>query len=245
MTATQKIHHLRYAAVTLILTAAAAAGVTAATGWGDVREEPSAPASTAVTFSADPTVPVPTGQVETARTQLTALRVAPMGDIPGYSRGQFGQRWADIDHNGCDQRNDVLRAAATTVTTKPGTHDCVIATATILDPYSGTEISFVKGEDTVDIDHVVPLGRAWQQGAASWTPAQREQFANTPTELAAVGSSANRAKGDRGPEEWMPTAGRCVYAVRWIDVKTQFDLTVTEQEKNALEGAMATCGGRS
>ena len=29
--------------------------------------------------------------------------------IPRYSRDEFGQRWADVDRNGCDTRNDILR----------------------------------------------------------------------------------------------------------------------------------------
>ena len=26
----------------------------------------------------------------------------------GYSREEFGPAWADVDHNGCDTRNDIL-----------------------------------------------------------------------------------------------------------------------------------------
>ena len=28
--------------------------------------------------------------------------------IPDYNREDFGQAWADVDHNGCDTRNDIL-----------------------------------------------------------------------------------------------------------------------------------------
>lgn len=228
------IARLRRALGALTLLGALAGAGAAAVAHLDLAPRPALPGASAGSAAAD--------SVVTARAQLDALRVEPMRSVPGYSRDQFGQRWADIDRNGCDQRNDALRAGASSVTTKPGTHDCVVLTATIHDPYSGAEIAFVKGESTVDIDHVVPLNRAWDQGAAQWTPERRETFANTPSELVAVDSSANRSKGDRGPEEWLPADG-CGYAQRWIGVKAEFDLSVTAQEKSALEGALVTCGG--
>lgn len=147
-----------------------------------------------------------------------------------------------MDRNEYDQRNDALRAGATEVTFKPGTHDCVVLEATIEDPYSGTTIHFVKGENTIDIDHIVPLSRAWRQGASQWPEERREEFANTAENLLAVDASANRSKGDKGPEEWMPEAGQRAYVVRWIDVKTEFDLTVSTEE-GALEGELTTCEG--
>src|SRR3546814_5849449 len=59
--------------------------------------------------------------------------VAEADDQDSYQRDEFGQRWADIDRNGCDQRNDALAAALENVTTKPGTHDCVVLTGTLHD----------------------------------------------------------------------------------------------------------------
>lgn len=178
-----------------------------------------------------------------ASSRLDALTIAELGHGDDYDRDLFGQRWADIDRNGCDQRNDALRAGAAEVTTKPGTHGCVVLEATIEDPYTGTTIDFVKGENTVDIDHVVPLSRAWQQGASSWPEERREEFANTSGNLLAVDASANRSKGDRGPEEWMPDAGRCGYVIQWIDVKTEFELSVSAEEKSALEDELDECEG--
>lgn len=186
---------------------------------------------------------IDTEAVAGAGTQLDALIVEGSNSVDGYDRDAFGQRWADIDRNGCDQRNDALRAAAVEMTIKPGTHGCVVLEATIEDPYTGTTIDFIKGENTVDIDHVVPLSRAWQQGAANWSEDQREEFANTAENLLAVDASANRSKGDSGPEEWMPEAGRCGYTVQWISVKTQFELTVTPAEKSALETELTDCEG--
>ena len=188
--------------------------------------------------------------VGTVAQRLGALAIAPLGAAGGYSRQRFGQRWKDIDRNGCDQRNDVLHRDLTDVRVKPGTHDCVVQTGTLHDPYSGTVVQFAKGNAAaVQIDHMVPLGRAWRQGAAAWTPADRERFANDvdrPQLLAVIGEQ-NQSKGDSGPDRWMPpnAAYACTYATRWIDVKTAWKLTATDAEVTALAAALVTCGATS
>jgi hypothetical protein len=56
----------------------------------------------------------------------------------------------------------------------------------------------------VDIDHVVALAEAWTSGAASWTPGQREAFANDLNfgeSLRAVTDNVNSSKGARDPAE--------------------------------------------
>jgi hypothetical protein len=65
----------------------------------------SLPVSSAQTTSATP-APAAAGE---ASTVLARLVVKPLALAPGYSRAQFGPAWADTDHNGCDQRNDVLQ----------------------------------------------------------------------------------------------------------------------------------------
>ena len=58
---------------------------------------------------------------EAAR-QLRELTVRSADDasaVPEYDRAAFGQRWADIDHNGCDTRNDILARDLARPTFKP------------------------------------------------------------------------------------------------------------------------------
>ncbi|MDQ1622392.1 MAG: hypothetical protein QOH19_810 [Actinomycetota bacterium] len=55
---------------------------------------------------------------------LATLPVKGRAAKTGYSREQFGQAWADIDRNGCDTRNDMLRRDLTALGLKPGTRDC-------------------------------------------------------------------------------------------------------------------------
>ena len=74
----------------------------------------------------------------------------------GYSREAFGQRWADIDRNGCDTRNDVLKRDLTGSSFKAGTCDCKVMTGTLADPYTGQPLNFTTVDaDAIQIDHLV------------------------------------------------------------------------------------------
>lgn len=177
---------------------------------------------------------------------LGTLAVKGRAPRTGYDRALFGQAWADVDRNGCDTRNDVLRRDLTADEIKPGTHGCVVLAGTLRDPYTGTTIAFVRGQNTsgrVQIDHVVPLSDAWQKGAQQWSPSQRKAFANDPLNLLAVDGLTNQRKSDGDAATWLPPdkAYRCPYAARQIAVKARYGLWVTGAERDALARILATC----
>jgi hypothetical protein len=180
---------------------------------------------------------------------LAALATIPVkGRAPmtGYSRDQFGTGWVDTDHDGCDTRNDVLARDLTGDTVKPGTHDCVVLTGTLADPYSGRTIAFQRGASTstaVQIDHVVALSDAWQTGAQQWDAVKRTAFANVLRELLAVDGPLNEQKGDGDAATWLPPNKdyRCAYVARQVAVKATYGLWMTQAEKNASATVLATC----
>ena len=49
-----------------------------------------------------------TGAGTSATEVLDSLEVKGRAPKTGYKRTQFGKAWADVDHNGCDTRNDIL-----------------------------------------------------------------------------------------------------------------------------------------
>ena len=173
----------------------------------------------------------------------------PLALARGYSRTQFGPAWADTDHNGCDQRNDVLQRDLTGVRLKTGSR-CLVASGVLHDPYTGKTVSFVRGpktSDAVQIDHVVALDDAWQTGAATWTTAKREQLAtDAHLELLAVDGPTNQAKGDADAASWLPpnTGFRCPYVTAQIAVKATYGLWVTPSEHEAMARVLATCPGQ-
>lgn len=184
-----------------------------------------------------------------AGTALAALGELPVkGRAPktGYSRDEFGPRWADTDHNGCDTRNDILRRDMTGIEVTPGTRGCKVRTGTLLSPYSGGTVDFTAGQDTsseVQIDHVVALSDAWQKGAQQLHTDRRTELANDPLNLLAVDGPTNNQKSDGDAATWLPPAAgeRCEYVATQIAVKRSYDLWVTDGEKKAMVRVLDTC----
>ncbi len=174
--------------------------------------------------------------------QITKGRAAKTG----YTRDQFGPAWADVDRNGCDTRNDILKRDLTEEVFKEKTKPCVVLTGTLIDPFSGETINFVRGVVTsneVQIDHTVALSNAWQTGAFKLTADQRKAFANDPLNLLAVKGRLNSQKGDGDAATWLPPlkSFRCDYVSRQIAVKIKYKLWFTAPEKEAMIRILKTC----
>lgn len=204
---------------------------------GDVRI--SEPGSSPSAGSAHGTKPA-SGDEARARKDLSGLRVASEGDGGGYERDKFGTRWKDTDHNGCDQRNDVLARDLMKVEKKG---DCVVMAGRLDDPYSGKKITFAKKDASeVQIDHVYPLALAWRMGASRWSEDERERFANDHGNLLAVWGVPNQQKSDSGPGEWKPRKSfQCTYAVKYIAVAKEYSLPITRADRTALQNFLERC----
>ncbi|NMM24937.1 MAG: HNH endonuclease [Phycicoccus sp.] len=181
-----------------------------------------------------------------AVTVFATLAVKGRAPKTGYDREQFGPAWADVDRNGCDTRNDVLRRDLTGYVLKEGTHGCVVLSGTLLDPYTATTIAFVRGQTTstlVQIDHVVALSDAWQKGAQQLSAETRRALANDSLNLLAVDGLTNQRKSDGDAATWLPPnkAYRCPYAARQVAVKAKYGLWVTSAERDVLGRILATC----
>ncbi|WP_018774007.1 GmrSD restriction endonuclease domain-containing protein [Arthrobacter sp. 131MFCol6.1] len=181
-----------------------------------------------------------------ALTVLATLPVKGRAPKTGYSRDQFGPAWSDVDRNGCDTRNDVLRRDLTSVAFRPGTRNCVVLSGVLADPYTAAAIHFLRGNATstaVQIDHVVALSDAWQKGAQQLSPARRLAFANDPLNLLAVDGPANQGKSDGDAATWLPPnkSYRCDYVARQISVKSSYGLWVTQAEHDAMARVLASC----
>jgi hypothetical protein len=180
-----------------------------------------------------------------AHLELARLRVRPEATMLGYSRARFGEPWEDVDGNGCDTRDDILRRDLTHVVFKPGSR-CTVESGVLHDPYTGRTIRFRRGVSTsltVQIDHVVALADAWRTGANSWPFRKRLRYANDPVVLLAVDGPSNGAKSDDDASEWLPPdrGYDCIYAKKQISIKTKYGLWVEGAEKRALQRALEFC----
>jgi hypothetical protein len=179
----------------------------------------------------------------TAQAALQTLTVKGRAPLTGYDRKAYGTPWADVDHNGCDTRNDIL---ARDLTHTVIASDCTVTTGILSDPYTLKQIQHIAGRSAIDIDHVVSLGNAWQTGSFQWPSTKRIAFANDPLNLLAVDASANRQKGDGDAATWLPPnkAYRCPMVARQIAVKAKYGLWVTPAERDAMSRVLSTCPGQ-
>ena len=201
------------------------------------------------TSSVEPqgTAPIGSDEASEALRILNTLPVKGRAPKTGYSRAQFGDAWSDIDHNGCDTRNDILNRDLTAKQHK-NPRGCVVISGILNDPYTGKVINFMRGKDTseqVQIDHVVALSDAWQSGAQEISAQERLQLANDPENLLAVDGPANQQKSDSDAATWLPANAsfRCSYVARQIRVKAKYHLWVKPAEKEAMINVLTPCTG--
>lgn len=190
--------------------------------------------------------PVPASAVESALSVIEVQVTKGRAAKTGYTRAQFGQTWADVDRNGCDTRNDILKRDLTGEVFKEKTRECVVLTGVLVDPFSGETINFVRGNISsmeVQIDHVVALSNAWQTGAFKLAIKERTALANDPLNLLAVKGRLNSQKGDGDAATWLPPlkSFRCEYVARQIAVKVKYKLWFTAPEKEAMIRILKNC----
>lgn len=206
----------------------------------------------------DSTTPANTTEEQRARYQraLDTAKSLPVVELDMKSKykrvEQFGEAWKDVDGNGCDTRNDILKRDLRDVTTA-GRNNCRVTSGVFDDPYTGKTIHFKYGKDTsseVQIDHVVALHDAWMTGAQKLTQQEREALANDPENLLAVDGPENQRKGDGLCLNGKGCTGmylppnekyRCEYAAKFTEVKSKYNLGLTEGQKETLVPLLEQC----
>lgn len=169
-----------------------------------------------------------------------AAERAPSGGH--YDRDDW-PHWSDEDHDCRNTRHEVLAAESEVPVTYADRERCKVARGRWRCPFTGRVIT---DPGKLDIDHLVPLHEAHKSGGHAWTTERRRRYANDLTEpahLVAVDRHANRAKGDKGPERWLPSdpSARCRYVTQWRAVKSRWGLTMSPAQRAAMQGYEATC----
>ena len=163
-------------------------------------------------------------------------------DIPAYDRDQW-RHWIDADGDCQDTRQEVLIDESTTQVTFKSARQCRVASGTWDGPFTG---QLFNDPSDLDVDHMVPLANAHRSGGWDWDRAKKRRFANDLSydgHLNAVLKSVNSYKRDKGPEAWKPPDQSywCEYAIHWIKIKVDWDLTATKRELAALKQMLNTC----
>ncbi len=160
-------------------------------------------------------------------TLLESLRVEPESHASSYDRSLF-PHWDDADHDGCDTRCEVLTSQ-------------VRADGSWFSEWDGASESDTS---LIHIDHVVALAEAWRSGAWDWTASDRDEFADDRANLLAVTETANLRKSDKDAASWFPSRAEanCLWARTTVTVKSTWDLSVDQDEKDALANLLRSCG---
>jgi hypothetical protein len=164
------------------------------------------------------------------------------GAVPySYNRSDWGSGWS----GSCpDVRGQVLIAESSIPVTYRSASKCTVDSGTWQGPFTGT--TFTQASD-VDIDHMVPLQNAHISGGWQWSSTKKRDYYNYlgyANHLIAVDDSTNQSKSASSPDQWTPPNPNyhCTYATDWINIKTQWNLTVTTSEWNALQSMLNNCG---
>ncbi|WP_448206169.1 HNH endonuclease family protein [Azospirillum sp. sgz302134] len=192
-----------------------------------------------------PPRPAPDATIDYAAVaaQLDGIRVEPEVRR-GYVREEW-PHWLTLDSKCLNTREQALiRDSAEPVTLSA--NGCSVLAGVWHDPYTGETFT---DPHKVDIDHRVPLEEAYGSGGYDWPREKRAAYANDlsdPLTLVTVSAAANRAKGSKGPEDWLPPRQEyiCAYVADWIAVKARWQLTMDERERVTVGNILADCRGR-
>lgn len=188
-----------------------------------------------------PRVAPPTEAIDyaTVRAELERIRVEPE-----VRRGYVREDWPHwLEAKGCLNAREQVLIDESLEPAALSPDGCAAVSGLWRDPYVNEE---VRNPQRLDIDHLIPLEEAHQSGGYDWPRQRRAAFANDlddPRSLIAVTADANRAKGSKGPEEWLPPFEpyRCRYVADWIAVKARWDLRMDESERVAVGNILAAC----
>jgi len=194
-----------------------------------------------------------------APTLLQRLTVMePVEDLT-YDRDEFGSGWGDLDGDGCNTREEVMWRDLLWAKREDG---CNVVEGTLRDPYTWTLIRYDEAVNaqTVQVDHVYPLKRAWLYGARGWSEEKRKRFANDELNLLAVDGPTNGRKSDQGPETWLlpvnpnrplvrqtvlvNRAYECSWSRRYVQVAAKWRLGISPRDEAVLADTLERCRGR-
>ena len=181
-----------------------------------------------------------------ALSELASIKIEP-GDESAYDRGQWKHWVATVEAPGgvtsgrraCfNVRQQVLATQGQDVVLSAD--GCSVESATFTDPYTGESGLSTK---QVQIDHSVPLGYAAAHGGQAWSSQKKQDYANDLSKghLVASLGSANMAKSDKGPSEWLPDKDQCGYAKNFADVLYKWNLSTTQADHNVMQNIIQQC----
>lgn len=165
---------------------------------------------------------------------LFACTGLPSHEASAKYQRKHWRHWTDRDRNCLNTRQEILKARSLTpvILNEKG---CKVVAGRWHDYYFPEVLEDPK---KVDIDHLIPLKHAHENGGAGWSRKQKEAFANDPENLVITNRKYNRQKGAQGIDTWLPLHREyaCKYMHDWMRVKNKYALQISESERHAVSG---------
>lgn len=192
-----------------------------------------------------------TNDIKKVSTTLDKLKVQEAQNV-SYNRKEWSHWATPKGSSSCwNTREEVLSKQGSKIVyldsnkkeTKTKSKACSIKSGEWNDVYTGKKIT---DPSKIDIDHMIPLSYAAKHGGQGWDSSKKKDYANslkTPYHLLAVDAGANRAKGDKGPSEWMPSnkAYQCNYVANWVAVSSEWGLTISKSDVATIKKTLKSC----
>lgn len=158
--------------------------------------------------------------------------------VTKYSRSLFGS-WLDTDKDCLNTRHEILKTRSL-VPVKMSKDGCRVISGKWKDFYYD---EILTQASQIDIDHVVPLKHAFDNGANKWKKKKRVKFANDLENLVITNLKYNRQKGSQTPLTWMPInrTYACEYFIKWNLIKNKYKINISKKELDYFK--MLKCEG--
>lgn len=185
-------------------------------------------------LSPEPTYVVTNYKLRKAKRTLNSLvvRTNDEASTKFNSNGLVNLYWSDTNDSGCNTRYDMLFGSLSKA--KKGNAKCAVQSGELFDYYTGKTVSDIN---KVHIDHVVSKKNAWDSGGSEWDADTWAEYVNDEKRvLLAVSAEANQSKGSKDAADWLPenTAYWCKYVIQQIEIKSYYDLSVRQAEKDRM-----------
>lgn len=149
-----------------------------------------------------------------------------------YNRKDW-KHWSDIDKDCQNSRAEVLIERSKSKVHFKDSKKCVVIKGEWEDYFFNETLSDTR---KIDIDHLIPLKHAYENGGEKWSKKEKEDFANDPENLAITNLKYNRQKGAKDITEWLPInkAYACKYIKQWFYLKNKYKLTINQKEIDVM-----------
>ncbi len=153
----------------------------------------------------------------------------------GHTRDKF-RHWTDARRDDCGTHAEVLVEEAVDPPTVGA--NCKLSGGIW---YSHYDDQYLASARKADVDHLVPLAEAWESGASTWTPKEREAYANDLDDPRADLSISGLQPLEGQPEAAAVSGLPLQYITAWVADKTRYRLSVDADEHAALASSLSRC----